>query len=178
MYIYRYENKYNSFINKIYYSDTFEKYPVLEKIFETLLYPVSLIYSLKIYISNRFIYKIHMLDTGLEKGIYYDLDQRILYACFNEFVKYIENEFVLDFSNSNLKHKKESTEFYIDYLKHKINNSYVNTSDKEFYETLLELYTWWKNSELEFNNHIFDRNSNEDNTMLKKLISIRTSLWS
>ncbi len=44
------------------------------------------------YLRRRFIYRTHLLDTGLKKGQYYEYSTRLLHGVFNELVKYVEIE--------------------------------------------------------------------------------------
>lgn len=53
--------------------------------------------ALKNYIKNRWIRRLHCLtSTSLDKGVYYDLDDRLLHCCFDAFKKFIEDEKGLD----------------------------------------------------------------------------------
>jgi hypothetical protein len=63
---------------------------VLNKIQDVLLFPWDLWREIKHWYRVSYVIKAHTLDTGLKPGIYYDLDHRILHACFNEFCKYVD----------------------------------------------------------------------------------------
>lgn len=61
----------------------------LEKPAEWIIDPIdNAIY----YLRRRFIYRTHLLDTGLRPGRYYDYDRRFLHAAFNGLVEYVECE--------------------------------------------------------------------------------------
>lgn len=63
---------------------------VLSKIQDILLFPWDLWIEIKYWYRIRYVMKTHVMDTGLKTGEYYDLDKRILHACFNEFCKYVD----------------------------------------------------------------------------------------
>jgi hypothetical protein len=64
----------------------------LRKIQNILMFPSDVYHSIKSYVRNRWIDKIHCLNTGLKPGSYYDLDHRILHGLFNELVIFVEME--------------------------------------------------------------------------------------
>ena len=83
---------------RYYLSDT-----VLNKIQDIVYFPCDVYHNMRMRFLNRNLY---LLDTGLPKGEYYDLDTRILYACFNEFSKlfeYNQKHFILSESDQDLK---------------------------------------------------------------------------
>ena len=83
---------------RYYLSDT-----LLNKIQDVVYFPYDVYHNARMRFLNRNLY---LLDTGLPKGEYYDLDTRILYACFNEFSKlfeYNQKHFVLSDSDQDLK---------------------------------------------------------------------------
>lgn len=65
---------------------------VLNKVQDIVYFPYDLYHTIRIYIRNRYIDKIHYLHTGLKPGEYYDLDYRIIHALFNELVDFVEKE--------------------------------------------------------------------------------------
>ena len=83
---------------RYYLSDT-----LLSKIQDVVYFPYDVYHNVRMRFLNRNLY---LLDTGLPKGEYYDLDTRILHACFNEFSKlfeYNQKHFVLSDSDQDLK---------------------------------------------------------------------------
>jgi len=83
---------------RYYLSDT-----LLSKIQDIVYFPYDVYHNVRMRFLNRNLY---LLDTGLPKGEYYDLDTRILYACFNEFSKlfeYNQKHFVLSEIDQDLK---------------------------------------------------------------------------
>jgi len=62
----------------------------LNKVQDFLLFPLDLWRQIKYSYNIRYVMRTHILDTGLKPGRYYDLDHRILDACFNEFCKYVD----------------------------------------------------------------------------------------
>ena len=83
---------------RYYLSDT-----LLKTIQDVVYFPYDVYHNVKMYLLHRNLY---LLDTGLPKGKYYDLDTRILHACFNEFSKLFEynnKHYVLSESDQDLK---------------------------------------------------------------------------
>jgi hypothetical protein len=147
---------------------------LLDKIQDTLMYPMDKLYDFKYYLKNRFIDKTHALTSNLEQGVYHDLDTRIINCLFDELVNYVE----VDLAWSNVawdldSRKKYKPPFYafgwlrsgtwrspeagIEYLEwaSKLTNSeFLDESEKDkavptqqaisAAETLV-LYNWWKN---------------------------------
>lgn len=70
---------------------------VLNKIQDILLFPWDLWGEFKYWYKMRYVMRTHILETGLKSGVYYDLNHRILHACFNELCKYVDKcrEYVL-----------------------------------------------------------------------------------
>ncbi len=57
-----------------------------------LRYPLDRINDVRCYIRNRWIVKTHALSSKLKRGEWYDLDMRLLHACFDEIVNFVEIE--------------------------------------------------------------------------------------
>lgn len=70
----------------------------LNKLQDFFFFPYDLWSSWKYYYKIRFRDKLHYLKTGFKPGEYYDLDERILYAVFNEFKIFIEEDVHKDWS--------------------------------------------------------------------------------
>lgn len=77
--------------------------------------------NLKWWFLHRTVDKYHVVDTGLEPG-YYDVPERMLHACFQLLVDYVEKE-----------QPNEITEW----------DSVTEHSD--YAKEIKELYEWWKN---------------------------------
>ena len=177
----------------------------LKKLQNIVYFPYDIYHTIKIYIRNRFIDKIHYLHTGLEPGQYYDLDYRILHGLFNELVDFIEVE--LAGMNGYLERKKRfkfvkgrSIESGKDYLEWACNLKYdedygISPDDPDFgkitpqaenYRIIRDLYNWWKVTrpnrpepyvDGEYDDSIEESYENEDTEMLISLIKVRGSLW-
>jgi len=124
--------------------------------------PLDIFYTIKIYIRNRFIDKIHYLKTDLTPGEYYDLDTRILHALFNELVNFVEGEqahLMLSYKDRKYKFVGGKCEKAgLDYLEWacnlKLDESYGFSPEDEEYGKLTDqaessrkikqLYDWWK----------------------------------
>lgn len=92
---------------------------------------------------NRFADKLHVLQTGLEVGRYYDYDARLLHGMFNSFVQFIED----DQSLENLKWELTLTNDY-EWLPEdeaKQQPDYGTPTHQAISaKEKLALYTWWK----------------------------------
>lgn len=131
--------------------------------------------QLKHQIQYRFFEKYHYLKTGFDKDRFYDLDDRILYAVFNEFQRYIEEE----------KAALDETGDFLAYLDYEMSLGKEPDEDNPFIEAnkcqaecakeQLALYLWWKVRQHE--EYVSDEQSKEDDEMLIRLMKIRGSLW-
>jgi hypothetical protein len=63
--------------------------PALQK---TIQSPARIVRSARYYLRNRFVTKTHFLKTGLEPGVYHELDERIIHGLFNELRDFVEVE--------------------------------------------------------------------------------------
>lgn len=70
----------------------------LNKLQNFFFFPYDLWNSWKYYYKVRFRDKLHYLKTGCKPGEYYDLDERILYALFNELKIFVEKDVHKDWS--------------------------------------------------------------------------------
>lgn len=55
-----------------------------------LLWPKDALDSLTYWINKRFIEPTHLIDTGLERGVWHETDEKILHGAFNELVNFVE----------------------------------------------------------------------------------------
>jgi hypothetical protein len=128
--------------------------------------------NLRYWFRNRFVSRLHYLDTGLERGKYYDLDTRILHGLFNELKKFVEGELAWASCRWDEEaFKKYKVPFYrrwlgwtsreagLDHLKWAMNLKYGEndgvTSEHELYGKSTYqadnarkqwiLYHWWEN---------------------------------
>lgn len=143
---------------RFWFSDT-----LLPKIQNIIYFPYDIYRTVKIYMRNRYIDKIHYLKTGLEPGQYYDFDTRILYGLFNELIDFVEVELAhLSLWEKDKKYKfkngrcVEAAYDYFDWVTNlKYDKSYGCDKNDSFYGKLTEqakdyrkikkLYEWWKN---------------------------------
>lgn len=135
----------------------------LNKAQDFFMLPIDLYRSVKVYIRNRFIDKIHYLKTNLKPGEYYDLDHRIIHGLFSELTDYVEVELAhLSKWDKNKKYKFKKgrcPEAGLDYLNwacgltcgedfglSKNDKDYLKpTPQAKSSQKILELYNWWKN---------------------------------
>ena len=59
---------------------------------DIVYWPYDVWSNIQAYINNRFLYKTHTLDTGLEKGLWHEFDDRLIHGVFEELVKFVELE--------------------------------------------------------------------------------------
>jgi hypothetical protein len=145
---------------KKWHKEAKEKHPLrywmaeklLKKLQNIVYLPSDIYNSIKNYIDNRFITKTHCLKTGLKPGKYYELDDRILYALFNELTEFVEIETAHMFSHA-LKNKgkykfkkRRCPQAGIDYLKwaSRIKENNKPTLQAVHARAILRLYNWWK----------------------------------
>jgi len=135
---------------------------LLNKIQDFINFPKDTYNSIRYYIRNRFITKTHYLKTGLEPGVYHELDERILYGLFNELVDFVEVEqawinYISNDKKYNFKNGR-CIESGLDHLKWASGLKYDEdcgiaegeelygkpTPQSESALKILELYNWWK----------------------------------
>lgn len=125
--------------------------------------PMDIYHTVEVYIRNRYISKIHYLNTGLKPGEYYDLDYRILHGLFNELVIHVESELagMQTWKNEKKYHfvKGRCKQAGLDYLDWamnlNMNEDYgIHPDDKDYgkptqqaisAKKIYELYNWWIN---------------------------------
>jgi hypothetical protein len=135
---------------------------LLNRIQDFINFPKDIYNSIRYYIRNRFITKTHYLKTGLEPGVYHELDERILYGLFNELVDFVEVEqawinYISNDKKYNFKNGR-CIESGLDHLKWASGLKYDEdcgiaegeelygkpTPQSESASKILELYSWWK----------------------------------
>lgn len=152
---------------------------ILTKLQDIFYFPYDIYSTVRSYIRNRFIDKLQYLETGLESGVYYDLDTRIMHGLFNELTKFVEIELArTSLWNKdkyyNFKHDR-CIEAAYDYFNWASNLRYDDGELTEQAKGAIKiqiLYEWWKNHrKQEF------YQEKEDTEMLIELIKIRHQLW-
>lgn len=123
---------------------------LLNRLQDIVYFPLDIYRTIRVYIRNRFIDKIHYLHTGLKKGEYYDLDHRILYALFNELVDFVELELShLSKFDKNIKYNfvkgrcKQAQDDYFKWANHLKHQGRL-TEQAKASRKIKELYEWWK----------------------------------
>lgn len=165
------------------------RYYIAENFLKTLqhilYYPADLVYSIRRYISNRFIDKTHLIQTNLDKGYFHDIDEKILHGCFNELVKFVdvecawihgtypENKKKYKFKNGSC---KQAGLDYLDWAsKDKSKNRLTNFAKTS--KEIKKLYVWWTEKRPKRQEDYSNKYYGEDTKMLLELISLRESLW-
>lgn len=140
-------------------------------------FPFDLYTTLDTYCQNRFISRIHILDTKFPKGVYYEIEDRMLHGLFNTFIDFVENE--KDGMAEILKSRKT-------YEEANMHSHLQMLNDWE------RLYSFWKNRPLRKSVSDFENSyagyqeyeklekqyKAEDDEMLLLLINNRRTLWS
>lgn len=127
-------------------SDTF-----LKKLQDVVYFPLDVYHTIKIYIRNRYIDKLHYLNTGLQPGEYYDLDYRIIHGLFNELVDFVEKDLsYLSHWDRNKTYKFKNgrcIEAAYDYFQwaNNLKHNGELTEQAKASRKIQELYEWWKN---------------------------------
>lgn len=68
----------------------------LGKLQNICMFPSDVYHTIRIYLRNRFIDKLHILQTKLNPGQYYEYETRLLHGMFDSFVEFIEEAQTLD----------------------------------------------------------------------------------
>jgi hypothetical protein len=115
----------------------------LSKLQNIWMFPSDVYYSIRAYIRNRFVHKLHVLQTGLDKGQYYEYETRLLYGMFESFVQFIEQDQTLE----NLKWELTLTNRYewLPEEEAKLQPDYGKPDHQAIAaQEKMALYTWWK----------------------------------
>lgn len=121
----------------------------LDSLRAIVFWPLDKFNTIKSYIRNRYIDKTHFIHTGLEKGQYHEIDDKILHGLFNTLIEFIEVEKAW----MNFDYKGEDAG--LDYLEWEIGLTFdedwgVEKDGQPTPQALaakeqFELYNWWKN---------------------------------
>ncbi len=157
----------------------------LRKLQNLIYFPYDIYHTIKTYIGNRFVDKLHYLHTGLKPGEYYDLDHRILHGLFNELVIYVETECAWTYGKpKEVKHlykfkNGSCKQAGLDYLDWGIKDKYKGklTPFAKSCKEIKRLYIWWTEKRPNRKNPYLDKWYEEDTKMLVDLINIRKDLW-
>ena len=135
----------------------------LDTVQDVVMFPYDVWDSIRIYIRNRFIDRLHLLDTKLPRGEYRDFDTRLLHAAFEGLVDFIECEkawMAVVFDKEKAKQYGYPTwsrtrwlrlksyrcaEAGIDHLKWEMELGEASPLQAEAAKEQYELYNWWKN---------------------------------
>lgn len=115
----------------------------LGKLQNVCMFPADVYHAIRVYIRNRFIYKVHVLQTGLDRGEWYDYDCRLLHGMFESFVQFIEQEQTLD----SLKWELDLTEdcYWLPPEERASDPAFGKPTDQAIAaKEKMALYTWWK----------------------------------
>lgn len=131
----------------------------LNKLQDFFFFPYDLWSNCKYYNKVRFTDKVHYLKTGFKPGEYYDLDERILHALFNELKIFVE--------------KKRSFEYEVDNDVLSLYNWWKDERPKR-----PDPFESYKEHEVsEDLTKMLEQQYDEDTEKLVELIKIRNKLW-
>lgn len=144
---------------------------VADKIQDIVMFPSDLYHSIRIYFKNSK-GKTHVLDGGLEKGQWYDLDYRISRCLFNELDKFITQEKGLE------THECEKTLVHNDPWDKGTEKYGQPTAQAKAAIEQEIIWKWWlDNKDKELDLGIESAYREQETEMLIRLIKIRNSLW-
>ncbi|QGH72625.1 MAG: hypothetical protein [Myoviridae sp. ctThM1] len=147
---------------------------IVDGLQDAVMFPADLYNSIRIYSKNSR-GNTHVLDGGLEKGQWYDLDYRTSRCLFNELDKFITQEKGLE------THKWEMEAVMNEDWGISPDSPYYGTKPKQSLDAIEqnEIWEWWKeNKDKEFVDLDEEAAYIEKETeMLIRLIKIRNSLW-
>lgn len=125
---------------------------VLDNVQDVVMFPVDVYDSIRVYVRNRFIDRLHLLDTKLPKGMYHELDTRLLHGAFEALVDFVEVEKAgMQCWNDNeyVKPKwfkwgsNRNPSAGIAYLNWEISLGDDSGRQSEAAQIMLDLYNWW-----------------------------------
>ncbi len=144
---------------------------IVDKIQDIVMFPSDLYHSIRIYFKNSK-GNTHVLDGGLEKGQWYDLDYRISRCLFNELNKFITQEKGLE------THEWEKTLVHNDPWDKGTEKYGQPTAQAKAAVEQEIIWKWWlKNKDKELDLGIESDYREQETEMLIRLIKIRNSLW-
>jgi len=65
---------------------------LLDSLQDIVYFPYDVAHSIRIYIDNRFMHRLHLMDTKLKPGQYYEFDTRLIHGAFETFIDFIDSE--------------------------------------------------------------------------------------
>lgn len=151
----------------------------LKKLQNFVNYPSDLTKNIKNKLKNKLIDKYYCLTShNLDPYEYYDLDTRILYTVFDEFINFVEIEaaYQMTFKNKGKYTfiNNRCPEAGLDWLKYQSEDP-LNLERGAKWLTLIELYHWWK-KRIKLDD--YNQNQHETDTeQLVSLVKLRGFLW-
>jgi hypothetical protein len=119
-------------------------------------YPYDVYHTIDCYVSNRWIHKTHVIQTGFRPGGYYEIDEKILHGLFTELVDFVEKD--LAHMGSYRDKKKYAfkngrcVEAAYEYFKwaNRLKDTYPDGTKQPSEQAkssrkIKKLYEWWKN---------------------------------
>lgn len=106
---------------------------------DIVYFPADVWYTIRVYVVNRYFDKLHVLQTKLEPGKYYDYDERLLHGMFNSYVQFIEEDLgVSELQSQIVWHQSQDTE-HQDEQERECTSIWLQHAREE-----MALYRWWK----------------------------------
>lgn len=137
------------------------RYFIVEEFFDfvqnVVNYIPDKINNVRYYIKNRYSTKTHTLTSNLQKGLYHELDERILHSMFDELVNFIKHEkgwMELISHRDKYPNKKVTIEMGLEYLRWEstLTKDYLDSDDPDYNtkteqaivaDWIIEAYHWW-----------------------------------
>lgn len=131
---------------------------VLNRLQDIVMFPRDVLDSCRNYWHNRFVSKTHFLKTGLEPGVYHELDERILHGLFNELKDFVEVElaWMHGYGNKDYKFRggrcREAGLDHLEWASKLKYDEFVGKDDPKYGKptpqaesavVIKELYDWW-----------------------------------
>lgn len=117
---------------------------------DAIYMPLDFIYSINVYVSNRFKTKTHLLTSNLEVGMWHEYSERVLSVLSDSFINWMETEYC----NSDKPNPEKMVEKHLWEVSLKRDESMGVESDSEIYNTpsnqaigskkLFEIYQYFK----------------------------------
>jgi hypothetical protein len=196
----------------------------LDDVQDIICFPLDVLYSIEVYVRNRFVDRLHYIPTYLPKGRYHEIDTRLLHGLFSLLADHVECDkaHMHMINNESIKlsgwdrHKAtryRNAEYGLAYLDWEIGLESDSPFQSATAVEIKDLYIWWTklrpnrpdpwvvygaqsdNTDETFDNfwdrslslqertdmdaiHELERQYEEEDTAnMKRLIDIRSSLW-
>lgn len=163
-----------------------------DKAQDIVMFPYDVYCNVSRYLKNRYVTKTHLIGTGLEVGLWHEVDTCMLHGMFTLLVDFVEvqKSHMWQISMDGLQNRKRSREYGLAYLDWEMTLEHERQASRA--REIRDLYIWWKDVRYVredayiisgwsdyCDKHdgivLFDRNE-EERTESRKLIDIVSSI--